>query len=403
MWIFEWAGEQYLPAIKDASMVYQHIHRYLYASELLKGKRVLDLTIGDGYGSDLLARTAGSVVTLLRDEDNARHAGEKYKRTNLHFIAGQISEISIAEDHSFDAVLCFDAIQNIEDRHRFLSKVKRLMKEPGVFMVSATETEFADEELRTLLSAFFKKVELYGQGTYANSCIWPIAPARDVKSLETVMARNGTDGFELVPPEQRVPKCLIAIASDSLQETRGSFSIFVDAHNELLKDKDQRIQDLTESFQYNAGTLKAYEAQLAERRESLASLREAFAWRESEIKSLTKTREFLEAEIRHFRETIASNDEALAWRASQVEELGNALHQAQDALHQAQNALHQAQEMISRQADQLRLHAQELNSIKSSAGWKLVLRLRSVRNRLLPPDGFGHRLYEKIMERLRER
>jgi SAM-dependent methyltransferase len=382
MWIFEWAGEQYLPAIKDASTLYQHIHRYLYASELLKGKRVLDLTFGDGYGSDLLARTAASVVTLLRDEDNARRAGEKYKRTNLHFIAGQISEISIAEDQSFDAVLCFDAIQHIEDRHRFLSKVKRLTKEPGLFMVSAAETEFAGEELRTLLSAFFKRVELYGQGTYANSCIWPIAPAQDVKFLETVMARNGTDGFAPVPPEERVPRCLIAIASDSLPQTRGSFSIFVDANNELLKDKDKRIQELTENFQYNAGTLKACEAQLAERRESLASLREAFAWRESEIKSLTKTRDYLEAEIRHFRETIASNDEALAWRAAQVEELGNALHQ---------------------QADQLRLHAQELNSIKSSAGWKLVLRLRSVRNRLLPPDGFGHRLYEKIMERLRER
>ena len=89
------------------------------------------------------------------------------------------------------------------------------------------------------------------------------------------------------------------------------------------------------------------------------------------------------------------------WRASQVEELGNALHQAQDGLQQVQDALHQAQEMINRQADQLRLHAEELNSIKSSAGWKLLLRLRSVRDRLLPSGGLGHRLYEKVMSRLR--
>ena len=40
MWVFEWTGEEFLPAIKDASLVYQHLHRYLYATELLKEKKL---------------------------------------------------------------------------------------------------------------------------------------------------------------------------------------------------------------------------------------------------------------------------------------------------------------------------------------------------------------------------
>jgi hypothetical protein len=47
MWMLRWTGEQILPTIKDAATVYQHVHRYVYASEFVRGKRVLDLMAGE--------------------------------------------------------------------------------------------------------------------------------------------------------------------------------------------------------------------------------------------------------------------------------------------------------------------------------------------------------------------
>src|SRR5262249_49937343 len=102
MWVFEWTGEEFLPAIKDASLVYQHLHRYLYAAELLKGKFVLDLGAGDGFGSAILAETASSVIALVEDERLATRATEKYKKSNLQFVTEQVT------DGGFDAVVHFD-------------------------------------------------------------------------------------------------------------------------------------------------------------------------------------------------------------------------------------------------------------------------------------------------------
>ena len=40
----------------------EHIHRYLLARELARGRNVLDIACGEGYGSNLLAGVASSVI-----------------------------------------------------------------------------------------------------------------------------------------------------------------------------------------------------------------------------------------------------------------------------------------------------------------------------------------------------
>src|SRR5437870_11204793 len=109
--MLEWTGERFLPWIKESTIAYEHLHRYAYAAALVKNKRVLDLASGEGYGSKMLAAAASSVIGVDLDENAVRHASQKYAGANLQFLTGSITQVPIHEDHSFGAVVCFEAIE----------------------------------------------------------------------------------------------------------------------------------------------------------------------------------------------------------------------------------------------------------------------------------------------------
>jgi hypothetical protein len=384
MWVFEWNGEEFLPAIKDASLVYQHLHRYLYAAELLKGKFVLDLAAGDGFGSAILAETASSVIAVVEDERLATCAAEKYKKSNLQFVTGPVT------DGGFDAVVHFD--------RALADDVKGFLKPGGLLILSAPYgDELTCEQLRERLADQFANTRILGQGVYANSSIWPVMPSKAENLREMVMSRNGADGFHRVSNDQRRPSFLIAVASDSAAAIQEVSSIFVDDGNELLHEKDQAIQELVEGKAYHAKAVQAFEAQLAERRESLASLQEAFAWYGSRIESMTKTQQFLEGEIKHYRNTIASNEEGFAWRASQVDEFEKTVARLQEDLAWYASKVQE----LEREVNRLQVLAYELEGIKNSTGWKFVLRVRSLRGSVFPAGSFRYRFYQGAMSLLK--
>ena len=59
----EFTGERFTPeCVRE--IWYEHFHRYVFAREMVRGKRVLDAACGEGYGSALLASAASSVEGL---------------------------------------------------------------------------------------------------------------------------------------------------------------------------------------------------------------------------------------------------------------------------------------------------------------------------------------------------
>ena len=367
--MLQWTGEQFLPTIKDALTVYLLVHRYVYASGFLKGKRVLDIAAGDGYGSSILAESAASVVGIVPDEAIARYASEKYKKPNIQFLTGSFP----SDDQSFDAAVCLDASEIKPDHTSLLIEYKHLVKPGGLFILSSQINEAG--EFRAFLASHFKHVQIFGQRIYANSSIWPVREDGSNLVSEIRMSRNSAGEFESVGSGHRVPSSLIAIASDSNIAERETGSVFIDEGNELLEDKEKAIRELNASKAYQAEALKSLEGQLADRRESLAHLQEAFAWHKSQILALTKTREYLESENSHLRSKIASSDEALAWRASQVEDL---VKEQKKALAWYASVV----ENLEREVQTLRPLAHELEGILASRGWQFVLRLRAIRKKL---------------------
>ena len=69
----EFTGERYIPTL-EGEIKYEHLHRYALSLELARGKSVLDLASGEGYGSALLAKVAQSVIGVDIDPDAVKYA-----------------------------------------------------------------------------------------------------------------------------------------------------------------------------------------------------------------------------------------------------------------------------------------------------------------------------------------
>ena len=321
--MLEWTGERFLPWIKESTIAYEHLHRYAYASTLVKKKRVLDLACGEGYGSNLLGSAAASVVGIDIDANVISHASEKYRRENLRFLTASITAVPIQKDHCFDVIVCFEAIEHLDNQHALLAEAKRLLDPEGLLIVSTPNKPIYREEsqdlnpfhvkelhfaeFEELLARYFRNVKFLGQRVHPSSSMWPIGETGDNRFHEFVMERGNTE-FNFISAEKRVALYFIAIASDA--------EIAPPVGSVLLDDSD----------------------------------------------SLLEERE----------ETIASLEEALKWREGQLSELQTVNASLTDQFQKTQSQLTHATDALA--------------LIYASRAWKLIMRLRSIRDRL---RGFG--------------
>lgn len=176
-------GERMIPASHKGQMVYgEHIVRYHSVAPHTAGKKVLDIASGSGYGSQILAQCASSVIGIDINEESVGYAQNNYSAPNLTYSVGSAMDIPL-ENSCVDMVVSFETIEHLPDYHKYLDEVKRVLRPNGVFIVSTpNDLEFSEqnvfhlhefilEELEPLLRKQFANVEFYFQGTWLYSAL----------------------------------------------------------------------------------------------------------------------------------------------------------------------------------------------------------------------------------------
>ena len=258
--MLEWTGERYVPWIDDAMISYEHLHRYRFAKEFVRNKKVLDLACGEGYGSFILAEDAMEVIGIDIDGTTIRHAHVKYNRENLKYLRGSITDVPIKKGKIFDVIVCFEALEHIEGHERLISEAKRLIKDDGIFIISTPNkylysdvTKYQNpfhlkelylDELKSLLSKYFKNLILCGQKVYPCSNIFPLYDHS--MYLKNFFIEKEDNGFLFVQSKKRNAMYFIAIASDSRIEKRlrQEESYLLDLSEVLFKQKNAQIYQL---------------------------------------------------------------------------------------------------------------------------------------------------------------
>ena len=392
--LLEPTGERYLPWLEEASIGYEHVHRYAYATQFVQNKRVLDLACGEGYGSYLLAKTAKSVAGIDIDNNTIKHARNKYIKQNLEFRVGSITEVPIGGERLFDVAICFEALEHIEEHQKLLSEVKRLLTPEGVFIVSTpNKTVYSDEpqfnnpfhvhelyfdEFRELLEKYFKNVKFLGQRIYCNSNIWPVFAGEDTKVVEYVVDKNPEE-FVFAGNDKKIPRYFIAIASDAARDIEDRSSALVDVSDALLNQKERQIGQLAAQKESQIA------AHVREQERLGAEIRQLSAQKESQIAAHVREQERLAAEIGRLveesqqclmRERAAYF--ALAAQAHVVVEAGR------KELDERRKELDEKDDRIASLEVLIQEREVILSRIYGSHGWKALTVYYQLRNKLLP-------------------
>ena len=156
--------------------IHAHIGRYVFASEFVNGKTVLDIACGTAYGANYLLKK-GAVEVFGGDisEESIEYAVARYQKEGLRFLVMDAQRLPLPDDY-FDVVISLETIEHVNDAERFLLECKRVLKSDGIFVRSTPNKEavkeappsphhlqeFTTEELHHLLNGYFRDIKLYG-------------------------------------------------------------------------------------------------------------------------------------------------------------------------------------------------------------------------------------------------
>ena len=168
----ELTGERTLPDVPEANYWYQrHLVVYEWIRARVGGLKVIDMASGEGYGADVLARTAREVVGVEANPEAFAHATARYPRVRF--------ERSLVEEFAepADAITFLQTIEHVQDPGGVLGNFRRsapvaYVSTPNVLTLAPEGEErsgnpwhvkeYRLEEFRALCEAQYDEVEVLG-------------------------------------------------------------------------------------------------------------------------------------------------------------------------------------------------------------------------------------------------
>jgi SAM-dependent methyltransferase len=273
----EFTGERFTPeCVRE--IWYEHWHRYAFARELVRGKRVLDAACGEGYGSALLAGTATSVLGVDIADNAIAHARSRYgAQPNLVFQRGDCTALDVTPG-SFDLITSFETLEHVQAQQALIAGFARALSADGVLLVSSPDKhtysdisgfrnefhvrELYRDELLALLAPHFPHVRLYGHKLLFQSAIWAMDAAPRSVSAATI----GSAGAEIASGLDYAPLYFIAVCSRQPLPALPDLALFGDREESVYRHYNGEVRKNMAA----GGRIAELEAEIAALRHQLA-------------------------------------------------------------------------------------------------------------------------------------
>ncbi len=285
----QFTGERFHPEL-EGEIRQEHMHRYAWCRDLATGKDVVDVASGEGFGSDMLASQAKSVIGIDVSAEAVAHAQGRYAKANLSFMVGDAAAIDLP-DSCADVIVSFETIEHIDNQEGAIAEFSRVLREDGVLIISSPDVEtystrqeydnpFHTKELDregfvSLLKQHFGAVRLYGQRMLVTSALLPSDACTDKAE---VLVDDGE--IKRITRESPASMYFIAVAARQASQLPSCNASF------LLSDKYDVYWQQRENIAQHESELARTGADLSSHKKALASLQNDFARLRSELIAL---------------------------------------------------------------------------------------------------------------------
>jgi glycosyltransferase involved in cell wall biosynthesis/SAM-dependent methyltransferase len=370
--MLDFTGERIVPEADNceptfaSKMYHEHVARYFFASQLVRGRSVLDVGCGVGYGSKtLIERGAASVLAFDLSDASISHARQFYGAPGLEFRTGDATDFDFGR--RFDVVTCFELIEHVDDQDGVFRSIARHLAPGGLVVVStprALETkrtdfhahEYSYEEFRATFERHFARHAFYFENNHFSSLITDRRPGT-LGRVEPIK-----DQFHLGMADY-----FIVVAAQS-------GSVTIDGLDPVLTLDDDRY---VRTLEHDVSVLRRAESALLEGESVLRS----------EVSRIERQSDAFEKE----RDRLAAEVEALGAKLVEARELlESAALQTEDVKQQV-TALETRARLAERECDYLRSVEQE---ILSSLSWRVSAPVRVIGR----PVRRAQRLVDRVID-----
>ncbi|MGI8411009.1 MAG: class I SAM-dependent methyltransferase [Solirubrobacteraceae bacterium] len=175
-------GERTLPDVPAENYWFRrHLAVYEWIAARIAGRRVIDMACGEGYGAEVLSRSAAQVVGVDANPEAHEHALRRYPSENLRFERGLVETYGAESWRAAaDAIVFLQTIEHVHDPLAVLAHFRALLAPGAVAYISTPNLltlaapgavksdnpwhlkEYRAHEFGQLCRSVFGRVELLG-------------------------------------------------------------------------------------------------------------------------------------------------------------------------------------------------------------------------------------------------
>ncbi len=149
-------GERIIPGAVSVASLSEHYTRYYFVKDLCRGKRVLNVACGAGYGSEVLIGSAKEVYNIDISEKLVAYGNLKYGNYKNHFLTMDAQKMSFPDGY-FDIIVSFETFEHLPKYKSFLSECHRVLGKDGQMVVSMPNKNITSPNLKKPLNPFHFK------------------------------------------------------------------------------------------------------------------------------------------------------------------------------------------------------------------------------------------------------
>jgi SAM-dependent methyltransferase len=218
-----------------AEAAYERLGAYGFARRYAQGKTVADLGHKEagGYGSRLLAQSAESVTALA-----------------------DLPKLALP-DSSFDVVVAFGVIEELEYPEELVREAKRILKEGGVLLISVADKRTAlagrrrgmyVPEFLGLLEPHFGHVRLYRQGAVAGGFVFPasgeLSGGAAAVPVESVRLSSSGPRLGVEVPTTRSVMAVCTDAAEAIEGEEERAYLLLDRERGVFGECEELAEDV---------------------------------------------------------------------------------------------------------------------------------------------------------------